>query len=75
MCYIYLFNSTKGDLVEAYKKKDDVSINIISLEYNEDYMMYIVHNLKLFANYYCNFIECHELKMSILTCHDEISFE
>jgi hypothetical protein len=72
ICYMYLFNSEKGDLVEAYKKKDSTDINIIQVPFNKDYMDNIINKLIIFAKYYNKFLKDHDMKINILIKKDEI---
>mgnify|MGYP001343927989 CR=1 FL=1 len=67
MCYLYLFQSEKGYLVEAYKKKDGTDINIIECQYDEDLMNKIINVLNNFGNYYFQFLNNHDLKIELLT--------
>ena len=66
MCYLYLFKSTKGYLVEAYKKKDGTDINVISCEYDEEMMNKIINVLKDFGKYYMKFLKNHSMKLELL---------
>lgn len=67
MCYLYLFQSPKGFLVEAFKKKEGTDINIIECEYDENMMNKIINVLNNFGNYYYNFMDNHDLKIELLT--------
>ena len=67
MCYLYLFQSSKGYLVEAYKKKDGTDINIIECLYDEVMMNKILAVLINFGNFYMNFINNHDMKIDLLT--------
>lgn len=67
MCYLYLFQSPKGYLVEAYRKKEGTDINIIECEYEEDMMNKIINVLDNFGKYYYKFIKNHDLKIELLT--------
>lgn len=67
MCYLYLFKSSKGYLVEAHRKKDKTDINIIECEYNEDTINKVINVLKNFGTYYVDFMNNHELKIELLT--------
>ena len=66
MCYLYLFKSTKGYLVEAYKKKDGTDINVISCEYDEEMMNKIINVLNDFGKYYMKFLKNHSMKLELL---------
>jgi hypothetical protein len=74
MCYIYLFESVKGDLVEAFKKKDNTAINIIQVDFDQNYMDNIICKLILFSNYFCDFINDNDMKINLLKNSDEIYF-
>jgi hypothetical protein len=74
MCYIYLFNKDKGDLVEALRKKENTEINIISVDFDIEYMNIILEKIKLFAEYFYNFMNNTTLKINLLTNNNEISF-
>ena len=74
MCYMYLFKSQNGHLVEAHKKKDVTDINIIEVAFDEYYMNTILSKITLFVNFYCNFIIDHDAKINILKNKDEIQF-
>jgi len=66
MCYIYIFNVKKGDLVEALKKKDETLINIINVEYDEEYMKYIIEKLYHFGLFFYNFMNNKLLRLDLL---------
>ena len=70
MCYLYLFKSTKGYLVEAYKKKDGTDINIITCDYDEEMMNKIINVLKYFGKYYMKFLKNHSMKLELLNNED-----
>lgn len=72
MCYMYLFQTKKGHLVEAHKKKDETNVNIIEVSYDEDYMKYIFEKLIDFSMFYIKFIENHDMKLKLLTTTNEI---
>jgi len=76
MCYLYIFDSKEGQLVEAYKgSKDNININIINVPYNKDYMEKIIENIIMFAKFYKNFINDHNYKINLLNSPDlKISF-
>ena len=74
MCYMYLFKSKKGHLVEAHKKKDETNINIIEVDFDQDYMDIILEKIILFCSFYINFMNNHELKLNLLHTKDEIQF-
>lgn len=74
MSYLYLFNTKKGFLVEALKKKDETNINIIECLYDEEYMETIIQDIKRFINFYRNFMTNHKMKLHLLQSEDEIDF-
>ena len=74
MCYIYLFNQKRGHLVEAFRKKDETTINVIELDYDNVFMSRIIDNIATFAKYYYDFLNNHELKILIMTNNSEINF-
>ena len=74
MTYLYLFGVAHGELVEAYKKKDNTQINIIHVEYDEIYMKNIINKLLGFIEYFIKFVENEEFRISVLESNDEIEF-
>jgi hypothetical protein len=74
MCYMHLFTSKKGHLVEAYKKKDSTEINIIEVDYDTIFMNEIIEKIKLFSEFYYIFLHDHDLKMSLLSTSAEIDW-
>jgi hypothetical protein len=74
MSYIYLFNSSKGHLVEAHKKKDETNINIIEVEYDEQFMKYIIHKIYIFIKFYYSFINDNDMKINLLKNDNNIDF-
>jgi hypothetical protein len=74
ICYMYLFNSFKGHLVEAYKKKDNTQINIIEVDFDNDYMNIIIEKIFKFGIFFNNFIKDDNIKLKILNSNDEIDF-
>ena len=74
MCYIFLFNSNKGHLVEAFKKKDNTTINIIEVDFDQNYMDNIICKLILFSDYFSKFINNNDMKINLLKNSDEIIF-
>jgi len=73
MCYIYLFGKEKGHLVEALRKKTGTEINIIDVEFDIEYINYIIDKIKNFSEYFYKFINNKEEKLRILT-NDDINF-
>jgi hypothetical protein len=71
---MYLFNSFKGHLVEAYKKKDNTQINIIEVDFDNDYMNIIIEKIFKFGIFFNNFIKDDNIKLKILNSNDEIDF-
>lgn len=67
MCYLYLFQSQKGYLVEAFRKSESTDVNIIECLYDETKMNKILTVLKNFGNYYIKFIQNHDMKINLLT--------
>jgi hypothetical protein len=74
MSYMYLFDSLKGHLVEAHKKKDNTDINIIEVDYDPIYMNSILEKIIKFSIYFFDFINNHDLKIKILNNNIEINF-
>lgn len=70
MCYLYLFDSPKGFLVEAFKGKDKTDINIIECPFDELFVQNIICTLEKFGYYYCQFLQNHELKIACLQNED-----
>jgi hypothetical protein len=75
ICYMFLFGSSKGHLVEAFRKNDGTDINIIEVDFDENYMSYIFNKIYIFGRYYFKFMNDEQLKIKILSCNDEINFE
>jgi hypothetical protein len=67
MCYIYLRNKEKGYLVEALKKSTETTVNIIEINYDENYMNSILQKIEEFCLFYNDFINNHEQKINLLT--------
>ena len=74
MCYMYLFESTKGHLVEAHKKKNGTEINIIEVDFDIKYMKNILNKITIFIEFFIKFMSNHEMKINLLTKNDEIDF-
>ena len=74
MSYIHLFNSSKGHLVEAHKKKNEIDINIIEVEYDEKFMKYIIHKIYIFIKFYYTFINDNDMKINLLKNDNDIDF-
>lgn len=73
MCYMHLFNTKEGHLVEALKKSN-TSINIIKVEYDEEYINYIIDKIKVFAIFFKEFVHNHDMKIDIMQNNIEIDF-
>ena len=74
MAYLYLHESENGHLVEAFKKKEGVDINIIDVPYDDIYINNILDKIKLFSISYFNFIQNHDAKIELLKNNIEIDF-
>jgi hypothetical protein len=74
MAYLFLHDAKEGHLVEAFKNRDGVEINIIDVIYDENYMNYIIEKINEFALFYFNFINDHNSKINLLQNEDEINF-
>lgn len=74
MSYLYLFNCTKGHLVEAFKKKNETDINIIEVDFDKSYMDGILEKIECFCKYYIEFLQNHDAKISLLKNSIEIEF-
>ena len=74
MCYLYLFQSNKGYLVESLKKEDGIDINIIECLYDDEYMNIILLEIKNFIKYYRIFIINHKMKLSLIQNENDIDF-
>ena len=74
MCYLHIFESKEGVLIEALKKKDDTDVNVIPLKYDEEIMNDILDKINKFVLYYMDFIQNYDAKVNLLTCEDEIEF-
>jgi len=66
MCYIHIFSSKKAHLIEALKKKDNTTINIIEVNYDETYMNNIIQKLELFGNFFYEFMKNKQMRIEIL---------
>lgn len=73
MCYMHLFKAKEGHLVEALKKSN-TSINIIKVEYDEEYINYIIDKIKVFAIFFKDFIHNHDMKINIMQNNIEVDF-
>ena len=74
MCYMHLFNVSKGHLVEAHKKKDGTEINIINVDFDNEYMNNIFRKITDFTLFCNNFILNHDAKINLLKNNDDIDF-
>jgi hypothetical protein len=74
MCYLFLHDALEGDLVEAFKNKDGVELNIINVKYDNEYMNNIIQKITDFTLFYIDFIKNHDFKISLLTSKDETIF-
>ncbi len=74
MCYMHIFNVKKGHLVEAYKKKTNVEVNVIEVAYDERYMNDVIAKIYNFCLFFKHFMSNDMLKIQILNSTDEISF-
>jgi len=74
MCYLFLLNSEKGQLVEAFKKKDGTDINIIDVNFDHIYMNSIKEKLMHFIAFFVKFMDNESMKINILTKDCEINF-
>lgn len=72
MCYMYLFNSKRGNLVEAHKKREGTIINVIEVDFDKEYMQEIIDKIIFFIKFFVNFLNNHQMKIDILTKPDEI---
>ena len=70
MCYIFLFNSLNGHLVEALKKSSKTDVNIIEVPYDEEYMNYIIQKIFRFYEYFKLFMKNDSLKIQLLQMKD-----
>jgi hypothetical protein len=73
MCYLHLFNAKEGHLVEALKK-NNTSINIIKVDYDKEYIDYIIDKIRVFAIFFKDFINNHDMKINIMQNNIEIDF-
>jgi hypothetical protein len=67
MCYMYLLNKKNGHLVEAMKKSTETTINIIEVEYDDNYMDTILQKIEEFCLFYYDFQQNHEQKINLLS--------
>lgn len=74
MCYLFLHNAIEGDLVEAFKNREGVEINIINVIYDEEFMNTIIHKIADFTLFYIGFINNHEFKINLLKTDNEIIY-
>jgi len=72
MCYMHLFESLKGHLVEALKKKTNTDINIIEVDYDEKYMEMILSKIIIFGHFFYDFFNNDKLKRDFLEDKFEI---
>ena len=66
ICYMYLFNSKRCDLVEAYKSKKGTEINIINVDFDKKYMNKILEKVIEFCAFFENFLQDDKKKIEIL---------
>ena len=67
MSYLYLHDTTSGFLVEALKNIGDNGINMIPVEYDDDYMQNnIIAKVVRFADFFENFIYDRDYKIHYL---------
>jgi hypothetical protein len=66
ICYMYLFNSKRCDLVEAYKGKKGTEINIINVDFDEKYINKILKKVVEFTIFFENFLQDDKQKIDIL---------
>ncbi len=66
MFYLFLHNVDSGKLVEAFKTKTDVQINIIDVVRNEVYLDSLIGKIILFGKFFVKFIGNKSLKKSFL---------
>jgi hypothetical protein len=64
--YMYLFTVLKSHLVEAFKKNNETTINIIEVLYDDEYMNNMIEKIFYFINDYILLLNNHDLKMKIL---------
>ena len=74
MSYMYLFSVSKGHLVEAHKKKDETNINVIEIQFDEEYMDYIINKILIFIRFFSKFINDSKSKINLLKNNIEIDF-
>jgi len=73
MCYMNLFESLKGHLVEALKKKTNTDINIIEVDYDENYMTYIISKIIVFGHFFYDFFNNDKIKKDFLENKFEVN--
>ena len=71
MCYLHIFEASKGHLVEALKKEKKVDINIIECLYDKEYMDSILIDIKQFIDFYRLFMTNHKMKLNLIQNEDE----
>jgi hypothetical protein len=74
MCYLVLFKSKIGHLVEAHKMENDIEINIVEFQYDKEFAKIIFEKIKKFIIYYDGFLSNHELKINILNNIEDVNF-
>lgn len=71
MCYLHIFEASKGHLVEALKKEKNVDINIIECLYDKEYMESILIDIKQFIDFYRIFMTNHKMKLELIQNEDK----
>lgn len=65
--YMYMKGVEKGSLVESYSSKDGVSINIIDVDYDKEYVSdFVIGRLNKFTEFFKNFINNSEWRNELL---------
>jgi len=62
MSYLFIYNSNKLHLVESFNK----NIFVIDVDFNEEYMNYIINNIKIFTDFFFLFLNSDELKFDLI---------
>lgn len=65
--YMYMKGVNKGSLVESYSSKNNMTIHIIDVDYEEEYMQeFVISRLKKFTIFFKDFINNQEWRNELL---------
>ena len=65
-CYMYILDSNKSHLVETHMNGKVPEVDILDVEYNQDYWEFILNRILVFIDYFNKFIESSTMKEQLL---------